>query len=210
MSYNIPDVTIVVTNYNYSKYLPRCIRSCLSQKHVNVEVIVVDDRSTDNSLDVLKPFYKDIQIIRNEKNVGVAAAANTGISLARGRYVIRVDADDFVNSDMCYIMSIYLDSNHNAFCVSCDYILVDEYENILERKNAEKDNISCGIMYRRELLIELGSYNPGMRHKEEVELRKRLDEFYKIHHLKIPFYRYRMHKNNKTKQPEYKTWDIEG
>ena len=88
--------------------------------------------------------------------------------------------------------------------------MVDEYENILERKYAEKDNISCGIMYRRELLIELGSYNSGMRHKEEVELRKRLGEFYKIHHLKIPFYRYRMHNNNKTKQPEYKTWDIEG
>ena len=210
MPRNIPDVTIIVTNYNYSKYLPRCIRSCLSQKHIDIEVIVVDDCSTDNSLDVLKPFYKDIQIIRNKKNVGVAAAANTGINLARGRYVIRVDADDFVNSDMCYFMSIYLDSNHDAFCVSCDYILVDEYENILERKNAEKDNISCGIMYRRELLIELGSYNPGMRHKEEVELRKRLDEFYKIHHLKIPFYRYRMHKNNKTKQPEYKTWDIDG
>ena len=210
MPRNIPDVTIIVTNYNYSKYLPRCIRSCLSQKHIDIEVIVVDDCSTDNSLDVLKPFYKDIQIIRNKKNVGVAAAANTGINLARGRYVVRVDADDFVNSDMCYFMSIYLDSNHDAFCVSCDYILVDEYENILERKNAEKDNISCGIMYRRELLIELGSYNPGMRHKEEVELRKRLDEFYNIHHLKIPFYRYRMHKNNKTKQPEYKTWNIEG
>ena len=181
---SIPDVSIIVTNYNYSKYLPRCIRSCLSQKNINIEVIVVDDHSTDNSLEVLKPFYRDIEVIRNEKNVGVAAAANTGISLARGRYVILVDADDFVNSDMCYIMSVYLDSNHDAFCVSCDYILVDKHENKLKRKYSEKDNISCGIMYRRDLLLEVGAYDPKMRHKEEENLRKRLGEFYNIHHLR--------------------------
>ena len=63
-------------------------------------------------------------------------------------------------------------------------------------------------MYRRDLLLELGGYDPKMRHKEEEELRKRLDEYYNIHHLRIPFYRYRMHDNNKTKKPEYKTWRV--
>ena len=63
-------------------------------------------------------------------------------------------------------------------------------------------------MYRRDLLLKMGGYNPTMRHREEEELRKRLGKYYNIHHLKIPFYRYRMHKNNKTKEPEYKTWRI--
>ena len=126
-----------------------------------------------------------------------------GLKNSKGQFFIRVDADDFVNSDMCYFMKRYLESNHDAFCVSCDYHLVDKYENMIERKRAKIDNISCGIMYRKDLLYELGGYNSDMRHKEEEELRKRLGNLYKIHHLEIPFYRYRMHNNNKTKSKEY-------
>ena len=105
-------------------------------------------------------------------------------------------------------MKTYLEANHDAFCVSCDYVLVDDHENVIERKYAEKENISCGIMYRRDLLLESGGYNPEMRHREEEELRKRLGDYYRIHHLRIPFYRYRMHNHNKTKEPEYETWEI--
>ena len=86
--------------------------------------------------------------------------------------------------------------------------MVDDHENVIERKYAEKENISCGIMYRRDLLLESGGYNPEMRHREEEELRKRLGDYYRIHHLRIPFYRYRMHNHNNTKEPEYETWEI--
>jgi len=206
MSLN-PDVSIIITNYNYSRYLPRAVRSCLSQRGIECEVIVVDDKSTDKSLEVMYPFDQEVKIIKNKKNLGVAASANKGFKTAKGQFVIRVDADDYVSADMCYFLKKYLESNHDAFCVSCDYILVDNYENVLERKYAEKDNISCGIMYRRDLLMEFGAYDPVMRHKEEENLRKRLGEFYNIHHLKIPFYRYRMHNLNKTKEPEYKEWE---
>ena len=203
-----PSVSVIVTNYNYGKYLPRCIRSCLSQRGTKCEVIVVDDVSTDNSVSVLEPFEDKIRLIRNKKNIGVAASANEGLKMSRGQFVFRVDADDFVSADMAYFMKTYLEANHDAFCVSCDYILVDDHENIIERKYAEKENISCGIMYRRDLLLQYGGYNPDMRHREEEDLRKRLGDYYKIHHLRIPFYRYRMHNHNKTKKPEYKTWEI--
>jgi len=208
MKNKYPDVSVIITNYNYADYLPRCIRSCLTQKNVNAEIIIVDDCSSDHSLEVIGAYKEDIKIIKNKTNVGVAESSNKGIKAAKGQFVIRVDADDYVSSDMCYIMKRYLEANHDAFCLSCDYVLVDRHENIIERKYAEKDNISCGIMYRRDLLLQMGGYNSNMRHREEEELRKRLDEFYKIHHLRIPFYRYRMHKNNKTKDPEYKEWRI--
>tara|TARA_R110000824_G_scaffold67134_2_gene173849 strand:+ start:382 stop:1011 length:630 start_codon:yes stop_codon:yes gene_type:complete len=198
-----PDVSIIVTNYNYGRYLSRCLRSCLSQKNVNHEVVVVDDCSTDDSMERIRPFLKDITFLKTEVNSGVAVASNLGIESCKGQYIIRVDADDFVNSDMCCFMERYLEANHNAFGVACDYVLVDEHEEILERKHAEKDNISCGIMYRKDLLMELGGYNSEMRHREEEELRKRIGEFYKVHYLNIPFYRYRMHNNNKTKSKEY-------
>ena len=58
-------------------------------------------------------------------------------------------------------------------------------------------------MYRRDLFLELGGYNPKMRHREEEELRKRLGGKYTVDYLKMPFYRYRMHDCNKTKTKEY-------
>jgi len=204
----IPEVSVIITNYNYGNYITRCIRSCLNQERVSVEVIVVDDCSTDNSLERIRPFADNIRLFNTKQNSGVSFAANLGIQSAKGQFFFRVDADDYVNKDMAFIMKRYLEANHDAFCVSSDYLLVDNYENAIERKYAEKENISCGIMYRRDLFVDLGGYNPKMRHKEEEELRKRLGDKYSIHHLKIPFYRYRMHNNNKTKLPEYKTWEI--
>ena len=199
-----PEISIIITNYNYGAYIQRAVRSCLNQKYVNHEVIVVDDCSTDESINKIKIFENDIKIIKTPKNSGVSAAANLGINNAKGQFIIRVDADDYVSSEMCYFMKRYLESNHDAFCVSCDYELVDNYENVIERKYASIDNISCGIMYRKDLLLQFGAYNQEYRHREEEELRKRIGEFYKIHHLNIPFYRYRMHNTNKTKTKEYK------
>ena len=204
----VPDISIIITNYNYGKFISRCLRSCLKQERAIYEVIVVDDCSTDNSFDMIRPFAEHVRMFKTAKNSGVAAAANLGIENARGQFFFRVDADDYINKDMSYIMKKYLESNHDAFCVSSDYLMVDEYENTIERKYAENENISCGIMYRRDLFLSLGGYNPKMRHREEEELKKRLGDDYKIHHLKIPFYRYRMHNTNKTKQPEYKTWEV--
>ena len=202
------DVSIVITNYNYGQYLPRCIRSCMSQRNIDQEIIVVDDCSDDETEFVIMPFLNHVTFIQNDENVGVAESSNIGLRASKSQFYIRVDADDFISADTCYFMKTYLEANHDAFCVSCDYYMVDDHEQVIERKYAEKDNISCGIMYRRDLLLRLGGYNPKMRHREEEELRKRLDGFYNIHHLRIPFYRYRMHNNNKTKQPEYETWNI--
>ena len=104
MKSNIPDVSIIITNYNYGKYVSRAIRSCLSQKHCDVEVVVVDDASTDESSKSLTTFKDDINLIINEKNVGVAESSNIGIRAANGQFVMRVAADDFINSDTCYIL----------------------------------------------------------------------------------------------------------
>ena len=132
-----PEVSIIITNYNYGKFLARCIRSCLAQKSVKVEVIVVDDKSSDESMEVLDTFQQDVRVIRNGRNLGVSMSANRGIRAAKSQFVVRVDSDDFISSDMCYFMKTYLEANHDAFCVSCDYFLVDRYENVTKRKYAE-------------------------------------------------------------------------
>jgi len=160
-------------------------------------------------MESIRPFIDDITLIKNEENIGVAASANVGIKASKGQFIVRVDADDFINDNLSFFMREYMVANHDAFCVSCDYVLIDDYENTIERKYAETDPISCGIMYRRDLFLSLGGYDDTMRHREEEELRYRLGDKYSVHHSRMPFYRYRMHSNNKTKDPEYKTWKID-
>ena len=198
--------SIIITSYNYAQYIERSIRSCLSQKFPEdqFEVIVVDDASTDNTIEILEKFssHKNFRYILNEKNVGVAESANSGIKACFGRYFIRVDADDYIHDQLLFLLSFYLEANHDAFCVSCDYWLVDEFENKIKRKYAETDPVSCGIMYRTDLILKHGLYDPRFRHREEEELRHRLAEYYRAHHLRLPLYRYRMHDSNKTKDTD--------
>jgi len=195
-------VSIIITSYNYGMYIERTIRSCLTQNFPanQFEVIVVDDASMDGTVDNIQRFSRlsNFHVIHNQTNLGVAETANIGIRAALGQFVIRVDADDFMSANTILFLSEYLESNHDAFGVACDYLLVDEHENVIERRYADRDPVSCAIMYRRDLLVRLGLYNPEFRHLEEKELRLRLGEYYKIHYLHIPFYRYRMHGNNKT------------
>ena len=113
---------------------------------------------------------------------------------------MRVDADDYVSPEFAHCLSEYLIHNDDVFCVSCDYYYVNEQGKMIERRSAEEYPISCGIMYRKNLLIAHGLYNPEWRHREEEELRKRLGEFYNIRHLGDALYNYVMHGNNKTKK----------
>ncbi len=196
-------VSIVVTSYNYGNYIERCLRSLLNQNFdtKNYEVIVIDDASTDNTVEVVERYmskYPNLRLIVNKENVGVAESSNIGIREAFGQFVIRVDADDYVSSKLILFLSEYLEANNGLLGVSCDYVKVDNDELVLGRYYAEKENISCGIMYRRDMLIEAGLYNADFRHCEEKELRARLGEKYNVEHLKIPFYRYRIHGENKT------------
>ena len=202
-----PTVTIVITNYNYGKYLERSIRSCLHQEMCAVEVVVVDDASTDDiSSHVLTQLEKEninnLKIIRLDDNQGVAVASNVGIRAASGQYVVRVDADDFVASDFAYLLLRVLRSNPEAFGVACDYFMVDVFGQKEVRFNVDHHPVSCGIMYHKDRLIQLGLYHPEWRHREEEELRKRLGEEYKIIRIPVPLYRYMKHGDNKTEDSE--------
>lgn len=198
--------SIIITSHNYADYIERCVRSCLSQNFPQdeYEVILVDDASEDRTLEIVNKFkaYPNFRIIASSVNVGVAESANIGIRDALGQYVVRVDADDYVNANFLLFLTTYLAENHDAFGVACDYVLTDERGEKVERKYADREPISCGIMYRKDLLTKEGLYDPGFRHLEERELAQRLGDDYRVHYLRIPLYRYRMHAANKTKLAE--------
>src|SRR5215470_18923669 len=90
---NLPLVTVVVVNRNYACYLPECVESVLGQTYRSMEVIVVDDGSTDDSLNVLKRYQRCLRVIQ-QPNRGVSAARNTGISASAGKWVAFLDSDD--------------------------------------------------------------------------------------------------------------------
>ena len=138
-------------------------------------------------------------MIKNKKNLGLPQSLNIGIKSCSSQYVVRVDADDFVDSNFIKFLYIMLSENSEFQAVFCDYYLINKDEKRIERKDSSINPIACGIMFKRDVLIDLGLYDPEFLMREEEELMLRFDNNrYKKIHLPIPLYRYRMHDYNMT------------
>ena len=159
-------------------------------------MIVVDDGSGDGTLDAVQPFVDSIRVFKNSANVGLPASLNTGIRNAKGQFVVRVDADDYVHFEYLKMLMIHLQLNHVIDAIACDYLLVDERQNRIRIVDCSLEPIGCGIMFRLAQLIDIGLYDPSFLRCEEEELRHRFEKKYSIERLKVPLYRYRMHSNN--------------
>ena len=108
-------ISVVIPVYNTSSYLARCIDSIFEQDLKDVELIFIDDCSTDNSFEVLNQCLKgrvseNLTIVKNPKNLGSGETRNKGISLAKGDYVIFVDSDDYVTSDYFLVLKNAIES----------------------------------------------------------------------------------------------------
>ncbi len=93
----MPQLSIIIPAYNNSRYLPACVSSLATQDYQDIEIIIVDDASTDNTLSVAKNLAKQdkrIHLIRHKQNAGTLASRKTGILASRGRYVMLMDQDD--------------------------------------------------------------------------------------------------------------------
>ena len=193
-------VSIIVTCYNRERYVSRAIRSAISQRFPRgeFEVIVVDDGSKDHSRDIIKDFGEEVHPIFHPANRGLPAARNSGIRKARGRFIVHLDSDDYLHEELVYFEYTYLAMNPHWGAVSCDYFVVDPNERHLERKDAAENPIACGLMFRKENLIEIGLYDPKMRVCEDEELRARYSARYQIGHIQLPLYRYTRHEANLT------------
>ena len=102
-----PLISIIVPTYNVEKYIRTCIESILAQTYRNIEVIIVNDGSTDQSLAVISDLicsHHNVKVI-NQKNQGVSVARNTGIDVATGKYITFVDPDDKIMPD--FVSSLY-------------------------------------------------------------------------------------------------------
>ena len=126
-----PIISFIVPSYNFAPYISGCIISILNQSIAELEVIVVNDGSTDNTEDVLaKLAEEDSRVVPiNKKNEGVSIARNTGLSVAKGEFVTFVDADDYLAPDYAEYMLKLVSETGGEFCLSLDcYTKRDEHQ----------------------------------------------------------------------------------
>jgi len=195
------EISVIIPTFNREKYIGRCMRSLLTQSigTDNFEIIIIDDGSTDDTQKILNAFKEDIKILENKKNLGLPASLNKGIKACTGKYIVRVDSDDYVNKDFLKILYLFITHNKDFSAVACDYYLVDNDENFVERVNCEEKPIGCGIIFKKKDLISIGLYNEKFLLNEEKELRERFEKKFSIQRVALPLYRYRKHNENMTK-----------
>jgi glycosyltransferase involved in cell wall biosynthesis len=197
-------ISVVVTNYNYGHLVGRCIRSLLDQTLLSsdYEIIVVDDCSTDDSISILRNFGDQISLIQLQSNMGLAFASNSGIERCISRYVVRVDADDYVHPKFLETILLGFELvGGSCEAVSCDYLRVDDRGQIIEIGSQEEEPIACAIAFKIDAFEALGFYDSKLRINEEVDLMQKFKRAgMRIFNINLPLYRYVQHSESLTKR----------
>jgi len=130
-------ISVIVPVYNVEKYLERCIESILNQTYKNIEIIIVDDGSVDNSSYICEKYKKVDNRVKvfHKNNEGVSSARNLGLKQSTGKYILFVDSDDYLDINM--IQKLYYNiTKHNVDISICEYYLVEENKSIVQKKNS--------------------------------------------------------------------------
>lgn len=140
-------ISIIIPVYNTQKYLARCIHSLLQQTYTNIEILLIDDGSTDNSYSLCQEFaVQDSRIVLyHQKNQGVSAARNKGISLASGDFIMFVDSDDYVDPTICQSLIDGLNNSEytDTQTVFCGYHFVhSKNEHVVKTENVVPSSTS--------------------------------------------------------------------
>jgi glycosyltransferase involved in cell wall biosynthesis len=214
-----PRVTFVVTNYNYGRFMPQAMDSLLDQSFKELEVIVVDDCSTDNSGEVLDRYASDprVRIVRHSTNTGSIRAYNQGLQMAHGEFVGAFDADDYaLDGDAVARQVALFDAHPGVGLVYSAFDQVDEYSQPFREcrpfaSDYVRDGLAefgdliflnyiphSGTLIRRTCHEALGYYDPRLPYAGDWELWLRVASRYEVGYLSAPLYAYRVHINNMT------------
>ena len=128
----MPKVTIYILNYNYGSYISNAIDSVINQTFKDIEILVIDDGSNDNSLEVIKNYSKKVKVIEQD-NIGLVKSIIKAFSIAQGEYVVRLDADDWLAPDCIEKLVNKIEEDKNTALVFPDYFEVDEFGQIIRR-----------------------------------------------------------------------------
>jgi glycosyltransferase involved in cell wall biosynthesis len=186
-----PKVTVIVASYNNARYLPACLDSLLHQTFTDFEALVVDDCSTDNSLEICQQYSKRdprIRVITTEKNRGVIYTKHLGLEEAHGDYVAVLDSDDVALPQRLAKQAAWLDSHPDTVLVAGYYGVIDANDQVIKRQKKAPLNdtsirwwltfgtclIHSTVMYRREPALACGGYDIAFVHGEDIDLMSKL------------------------------------
>lgn len=156
-----PDLSIIVPVYNVERYIERCMNSLLKQSLKNVEIVLVDDGSTDNSSD-LCDYYASIDNrvkVIHKNNEGLGMARNTGLDIASGKFVAFLDSDDYISDTMYEKMLNKLSITDADICI-CGYIDQKDNGSQIIHENPCGDNIYSEESKINEILLGMLSSSP--------------------------------------------------
>ncbi|MBU3188428.1 glycosyltransferase [Clostridium bowmanii] len=155
-------VSIIIPVYNVEDYIEKCLSSAVGQTLIGIEIIVVNDGSTDESMKIVDIFenrHSNIRVI-NQENGGLSFARNSGITIARGKYIAFIDSDDYIDETM--IKTMYNSAEDGKLdLVACNLTKVDDTGKVI---GEEKNAIDCNCTYdkvegtREYLLNNIPSY----------------------------------------------------
>lgn len=210
-------VSFVVTNYNYGRFVAQGVDSLLDQTLGALEVIVVDDASTDDSLLVLERYASEprVRVIRHTSNQGFIASLNEGLAVARGEYLGLLDADDFcLRTDAVERQVAVLDAHPEVGFVYSASMAVDEDGRplrLLQRWESdylrdgweELDSLlfECyvqhsGALVRRTCHVAIGDYDPQLPHAGDWDRWLRLAARFSVGYIADPLFAYRIHRKS--------------
>lgn len=212
-------VTVVIPVYNVEKYIERCIESIIAQTYTDIEIILVDDGSTDGSGKICDK-YADLDsriIVLHQKNQGLSGARNAGIDIARGEYITFVDSDDFVHVQMIEILLNAIIEDESQISI-CSYEVGSEdslffadstirvhtkiysgRELLLYPPNNMAINIACAKLYNKKL-FENVRYPVGKLHEDDFVTYKLLYGSAKVSLVMVDLYYYYQRENSITSQ----------
>lgn len=170
-----PLVSVAVINHNYSQYVCEAIDSVLNQTYRNIEVLVVDDGSTDGSVDLIRNTYGDSVELVTQKNMGVVATRNKVLGLAEGDYLIQLDADDYLDAD--YVrkaVNAATESRANIVYCQVKYFGRVNFDSLYPQYNLEKlkhENYigayaMISVPYLRQSGVKYDSYLNGVGYED--------------------------------------------
>jgi len=229
-------VSVIVPVHNVEEYISQCLDSIIRQTYKNLEIIVVDDGSTDASSQICREFaIKDLRInLIRQNNFGVSVARNRGIQLATGQYVTFVDADDWIEEDMYEKMVAEL-SNVKSDMMMCDSTLIyydfahasteairqgiytkkqvvkEIYPSLLAMEDFSRIPIVsvCNCLIKRELLIDnFISFEPNLKYSEDyLFMAEVITKITSFYYLKnFHLYNYRQRGESRSKKFQTDWW----
>ncbi len=216
-----PLVTVYIVNFNYARYLKKSIDSVLAQTFKNIQILIIDDGSTDDSHRILD-YYENvygIEVVRNT-NKGLTASNNSALRLAKGKYITRLDADDFFHEDAIRQLTRPMEENNSLVAIFPDYAVIDADENVLHyesRNNFKRDvdlfdspaHGACTLI-RLEILKKAGGYNEAYLCQDGWDAWLKLIKFGSVQNISLPLFYYRQHGENLTRDKRrlYRTRSI--